>query len=84
MAAPVSIAIDTFDTQKVQKEILLKAIRENFDLDPDGIIRMLGLRRPIFFQTATYGHFGRNELDLPWEKLDKANQLKEYVKRTLK
>ena len=59
--------------------LLVEIIRENFDLRPAGIIKMLNLRRPIYKQTAAYGHFGRNDLDLPWEKLDKAEDLKKYL-----
>ena len=71
--------VDTFGTGKVSDDVLLKAIRENFDLRPAGIIKMLDLRRPIYKQTAAYGHFGRNDLDLPWEKTDKADALKKYL-----
>ena len=66
-------------TGKVADEKLVDIVRENFDLRPAGIIKMLDLRRPIYKQTAAYGHFGRNDLDLPWEKLDKADVLKKYV-----
>ena len=79
VAQPTSIMVDTFGTGKVADEKLLTAIRENFDLRPAGIIKMLDLRRPIYKQTATYGHFGRNDLDLPWEKLDKVDVLKKYL-----
>ena len=79
VAQPTSIMVDTFGTGKVSDETLLKAIRENFDLRPAGIIKMLDLRRPIYKQTAAYGHFGRNDLDLPWEKTDKAEALKKYM-----
>ena len=79
VAQPTSIMVDTFGTGKVSDEELLKAIRENFDLRPAGIIKMLDLRRPIYKQTAAYGHFGRNDLDLPWEKLDKVDVLKKYL-----
>ena len=79
VAKPTSIMVDTFGTGKVSDEVLLKAIRENFDLRPAGIIKMLDLRRPIYKQTAAYGHFGRNDLDLPWEKTDKAEALKAYA-----
>ena len=78
VAQPTSIMVDTFGTGKVADEKLLTAIRENFDLRPAGIIKMLDLRRPIYKQTAAYGHFGRNDLDLPWEKLDKVDVLKKY------
>ena len=73
VAQPTSIMADTFGTGKVSDEKLVEIIRENFDLRPAGIIKMLNLRRPIYKQTAAYGHFGRNDLDLPWEKLDKGN-----------
>ena len=79
VAQPTSIMVDTFGTGKVADEKLLTAIRENFDLLPAGIIKMLDLRRPIYKQTAAYGHFGRNDLDLPWEKLDKVDVLKKYL-----
>ncbi len=78
VAQPTSIRVDTFGTGKVSDDVLLKAIRENFDLRPAGIIKMLDLRRPIYKQTAAYGHFGRNDLNLPWEKLDKVDALKKY------
>ena len=79
VAQPTSIMADTFGTGKVSDEKLVEIIRENFDLRPAGIIKMLNLRRPIYKQTAAYGHFGRNDLDLPWEKLDKAEDLKKYL-----
>ncbi|MDE6883980.1 MAG: methionine adenosyltransferase [Lachnospiraceae bacterium] len=79
VAQPTSIMVDTFGTGKVSDEKLVDIVRENFDLRPAGIIRMLDLRRPIYKQTAAYGHFGRNDLDLPWEKLDKAEMLKKYL-----
>ena len=79
VADPTSIRVDSFGTGKVSDEELVKIIRENFDLRPTAIVKMLGLRRPIFKQTAAYGHFGRNDLDLPWEKLDKAEELKKYL-----
>ena len=79
VAQPTSIMADTFGTGKVSVEKLVEIIRENFDLRPAGIIKMLNLRRPIYKQTAAYGHFGRNDLDLPWEKLDKAEDLKKYL-----
>ncbi len=79
VAEPTSIMVDTFGTGKVSDDVLLKAIRENFDLRPAGIIKMLDLRRPIYKQTAAYGHFGRNDLDLPWEKTNKADALKKYM-----
>ena len=76
---PTSIAVDTFGTGKVSDTKLVEILRENFDFRPAGIIRMLDLRRPIYKQTAAYGHFGRNDLDLPWEKLDKVDDLKKYL-----
>ena len=79
VARPTSIMADTFGTGKLSDEKLVDVIRENFDLRPAGIIRMLDLRRPIYKQTAAYGHFGRHDLDLPWEKLDKAEELKKYL-----
>ena len=80
VARPTSIHVDTFGTGKLQDEEIAEIIGENFDLRPAGIIRMLDLRRPIYKQTAAYGHFGRLDLDLPWEKLDKAESLKKYLK----
>jgi S-adenosylmethionine synthetase len=79
VAHPTSIMVDTFGTGKLSNEKLVNIIRENFDLRPAGIIKMLDLRRPIYKQTAAYGHFGRNDLDLPWEKLDKTELLKKYL-----
>ncbi len=79
VAHPTSIMVDTFGTGKLSNEKLVGIIRQNFDLRPAGIIKMLDLRRPIYKQTAAYGHFGRNDLDLPWEKLDKVSLLKEYL-----
>lgn len=79
VAHPTSIMVDTFGTGKVSDEKLVDIIRENFDLRPAGIIKMLDLRRPIYKQTAAYGHFGRNDLDLSWEKLDKVEILKKYL-----
>lgn len=79
VAQPTSINIDTFGTGKLSSEKLVEIVRENFDLRPAGIIKMLDLRRPIYKQTAAYGHFGRNDLDLPWEKLDKIEVLKKYL-----
>ncbi|MBQ2275597.1 MAG: methionine adenosyltransferase, partial [Lachnospiraceae bacterium] len=78
VAQPTSIMVDTFGTGKVSNEKLVEIIREHFDLRPAGIIKMLGLRRPIFKQTAAYGHFGRNDVSLPWEQLDKVEELKQY------
>ncbi len=80
VAHPTSIMVDTFGTGKLSDEELVKIIREHFDLRPAGIIKMLDLRRPIYKQTAAYGHFGRNDLDLPWERLDKVEMLKGYLK----
>lgn len=79
VAQPTSINVDTFGTGKVSEDKLIEIIRENFDLRPAGIIKMLDLRRPIYKQTAAYGHFGRNDLNLPWEKLDKVDALKKYL-----
>ena len=79
VAQPTSVMVDTFGTGKVSDEKLVDIVRDNFDLRPAGIIKMLDLRRPIYKQTAAYGHFGRNDLDLPWEKLDKADELKKYL-----
>ena len=79
VAQPTSIMVDTDGTGKVSDEKLVDIIRENFDLRPAGIIKMLDLRRPIYKQTAAYGHFGRNDLNLPWEKLDKTDALKKYL-----
>jgi S-adenosylmethionine synthetase len=79
VAQPTSINVDTFGTGKLSSEKLVEIVRENFDLRPAGIIKMLDLRRPIYKQTAAYGHFGRNDLDLPWEKTDKADDLKKYL-----
>ena len=71
--------VDTFGTGKLADEKLVEVVRENFDLRPAGIIKMLDLRRPIYRPTAAYGHFGRNDLDLPWEALDKVDALKKYL-----
>ena len=79
VARPTSVRVDTFGTGKVSDDRLIEIIRENFDLRPAGIIRMLDLRRPIYKQTAAYGHFGRTDINLPWEKLDKVNVLKAYL-----
>lgn len=79
VAQPMSIMVDTNGTGKLADEKLVEIVRENFDLRPAGIIKMLDLRRPIYKQTAAYGHFGRNDLDLPWEKLDKVDVLKKYL-----
>lgn len=79
VAQPTSVMADTFGTGKLSDEKLTEIVRENFDLRPAGIIKMLDLRRPIYKQTAAYGHFGRNDLDLPWEKLDRVEELKKYL-----
>ncbi len=79
VAQPTSIMVDTFGTGKLSDEKITEIVRENFDMRPAGIIKMLDLRRPIYKQTAAYGHFGRNDLDLPWEKLDKVEALKKYL-----
>ena len=79
VAQPTSVMVDTFGTGKLSDEKLVEMIRENFDLRPAGIIKMLDLRRPIYKQTAAYGHFGRTDVELPWEKLDKAEDLKKYL-----
>ena len=79
VAQPTSVMVDTFGTGKVSDNQLVDIIRENFDLRPAGIIKMLDLRRPIYKQTAAYGHFGRNDLQLPWEQLDKVQDLKKYL-----
>ena len=79
VAHPTSIMVDTFGTGVLSDEKLVEIIRENFDLRPAGIIKMLDLRRPIYKQTAAYGHFGRTDIDLPWEKTDKVEDLKKYL-----
>ena len=79
VAQPTSVMVDTFGTGKLSDEKITEIVRENFDLRPAGIIKMLDLGRPIYKQTAAYGHFGRNDLDLPWEKLDKVDALKKYL-----
>lgn len=79
VAQPTSVSVDTFGTGKIEDIKLVEIIRNNFDLRPAGIIKMLDLRRPIYKQTAAYGHFGRNDLDLPWERLDKVDVLKAYL-----
>ncbi|MEH7224174.1 methionine adenosyltransferase [Bacillus sp. JJ1566] len=80
VAQPVSISVDTFGTGTVSEDVLVELVRDNFDLRPAGIIKMLDLRRPIYKQTAAYGHFGRNDLDVPWERTDKAETLKSQAK----
>ena len=79
VAVPTSVRVDTFGTGKLSDEKLVEIVRDNFDLRPAGIIKMLDLRRPIYKQTAAYGHFGRNDLNLPWEQTDKAEALKKYL-----
>ncbi len=79
VAQPTSVMVDTFGTGVKSEAELEAIIRENFDLRPAGIIKMLDLRRPIYKQTSSYGHFGRNDLDLPWEALDKVEDLKKYL-----
>ena len=79
VAQPTAIMVDTFGTSKLREDQLVEMIRKHFDLRPAGIIKMLDLRRPIYKQTAAYGHFGRDDLDLPWEKLDKVDELKAYL-----
>ncbi|WP_297820456.1 methionine adenosyltransferase [uncultured Lactobacillus sp.] len=81
VAHPVSIMVDTAGTGKVEDDLLVEAIRNTFDLRPAGIIKMLNLRRPIYRQTAAYGHFGRTDVDLPWEHTDKVDELKDYVSK---
>ncbi|MEZ0119369.1 UNVERIFIED_ORG: S-adenosylmethionine synthetase [Heyndrickxia coagulans] len=80
VAKPVSISIDTFGTGKVPEKVLIEAVEAHFDLRPAGIIKMLDLRRPIYRQTAAYGHFGRDDLDVPWEKTDKAGALNAFAR----
>ena len=79
VAQPTSIMVDTFGTGKLSNDKMVAIVRENFDLRPAGIIKMLDLRRPIYKQTAAYGHFGRNDLNLPWEALNKVDDLKKYL-----
>lgn len=79
VAQPTSVAVDTFGTGRLSDEKLVEIIRENFDLRPAGIIKMLDLRRPVYRQTAAYGHFGRDDVSLPWEAVDKADSLKKYL-----
>lgn len=80
VARPVSISVNTFGTNTISEEAIVAAIRDNFDLRPAGIIKMLDLQRPIYEQTAAYGHFGRTDVDLPWEHLDKVDALKALLK----
>ncbi|WP_304682736.1 methionine adenosyltransferase domain-containing protein, partial [Lactobacillus taiwanensis] len=84
VAHPVSIMVDTHGTSKVSEDLLVEAVRNVFDLRPAGIIEMLNLRRPIYRQTAAYGHFGRTDIDLPWEHTDKVEALKNYVSEHVK
>ena len=79
VAHPTSVSVNTFGTGKLSETRLVEIVRENFDLRPAGIIKMLDLRRPIYKQTAAYGHFGRTDVDLPWEHLDKVETLKKYL-----
>ncbi|MBQ8165779.1 MAG: methionine adenosyltransferase domain-containing protein, partial [Lachnospiraceae bacterium] len=79
VARPTSIMVDTFGTGKIADDKLVEIVRENFDLRPAGIIKMLDLRRPIYKQTAAYGHLGRTDIDVPWEKTDMADKLKSYL-----
>ena len=79
VAQPTSVMINTYGTGRLSDEKLTGIIRENFDLRPAGIIKMLDLRRPIYRQTAAYGHFGRTDVELPWERLDKVETLKKYL-----
>ncbi|ERJ13479.1 methionine adenosyltransferase [Haloplasma contractile] len=79
VAKPTSVRVDTFGTGKIDDNKMVEIIRQNFDLRPAGIIKMLNLRQAIYKQTAAYGHFGRNDLDLPWEKIDKADELKKHI-----
>jgi len=83
VAKPTSILVDTFDTGRVSNSVIEQVVRKHFDLRPAGIIKMLDLRRPIYGPTASYGHFGRTDLDLPWEKLDKVEELKEELESYL-
>ncbi len=83
VAQPTSIMVDTFGTGKLDSQELVDMIRQNFDLRPAGIIKMLDLRRPIYHQTAAYGHFGRDDLELPWERTDRVEDLKRYKEMTI-
>ena len=80
VAKPTSIYVNTFGTSKYSDDKIIDVIEKVFDLTPKGIITTLDLKRPIYKQTAAYGHFGRDDLDLPWEKTDKINELKQYFK----
>ena len=79
VSQPTSIMVDTFGTGKIEDDKLVDIIREDFDLRPAAIIKMLNLRRPIYQQTAAYGHFGRTDIELPWERIDRVEQLKKYM-----
>lgn len=79
VSEPISIAVETFGTEHVTQQAIIRAIRENFDLTPNGIIQMLDLRKPQFKQVAAYGHFGRNEIDVPWERLNKVSELEKLL-----
>ena len=79
VAEPTSVLVETFGTAKVSEDVIVKAVRENFVLTPKGIIQSLDLKRPIYCQVAAYGHMGRHDLDLPWERLDKVETLKKYL-----
>jgi S-adenosylmethionine synthetase len=81
VAEPISIGCETFGTAKIDDELIVKLIRDHFDLRPGAIIRDLDLRRPIYERTAAYGHFGRTDLDLPWERTDKADALRAAATR---
>ena len=80
VAEPTSVLVDTFGTNKVSEELISNKVRELFNLTPKGIITTLNLKRPIYKQTAAYGHFGRTDIDLPWEHLDKVEELKALLK----
>ena len=77
---PISVLVDTYHTARVEEEKIERVVRKIFPLTPKGIIEYFDLKRPIYAQTAAYGHFGRNDLDLPWEKLDKAEELRRLLK----
>ena len=76
VAEPTSLAVETFNTNKVSTDLIAELVRKHFDLRPRAIISQLGLRSPIYAQTAAYGHFGRDDVDLPWERTDKAEELR--------
>jgi S-adenosylmethionine synthetase len=79
VSEPTSISIDTYNTGKLEDHKIAAIVSENFDLRPRGLIEMLDLNRPIYQKTAAYGHFGRDDLDVPWEKIDKSEDLKKYL-----